>query len=98
MNKGIYVLITNLGVVKVQNQSNIDLMTEAENKLQNYFEQIMVLAENTSKSEEDSILLAGAMMGVAQIIMYDHLVPVEADNLMHHNTHDYLTLIKPTIH
>ena len=45
MNKGIYVLITNLGVVKVQNQSNIDLMTEAENKLQNYFEQIMVLEE-----------------------------------------------------
>ena len=37
MNKGIYVLITNLGVVKVKNQSKIDLMTEAENKLQNYF-------------------------------------------------------------
>ena len=33
MNKGIYVLITNLGVVKVKNQSKIDLMTEADSIL-----------------------------------------------------------------
>ena len=98
MNKGIYVLITNLGVVKVQNQSNIDLMTEAENKLQNYFEQIMVLAENTSISEEDSILLAGAFMSVARVLYINNLNPDQATDIMNANTVDFVELMKPTIH
>ena len=98
MNKGIYVLITNLGVVKVQNQSNINLMTEAENKLQNYFEQIMVLAENTSKSEEDSILLAGAFMSVARVLYFNNLNPDQASDIMNANTVDFVELMKPTIH
>jgi hypothetical protein len=76
----------------------VNQRTPAETRLSEFFTILLELQNTSSKSAEDSILLAGAMMGVAQMIMYDHLVPVEADNLMHHNTHDYLTLIKPTIH
>ena len=94
----IFVLITNIGVVKVTSKSNIELMTEAEEKLARWFEELMVMAEKTSKSEEDSILLAGAMMGVAQMVLYDKLAPVEADNVLRHHAHDLVALIKPTIH
>ena len=76
----------------------VDQKTSAETRLSEFFTMLHELQNTSSQSSEDSILLAGAMMGVAQMIMYDHLVPVEADNLMHHNKHDYLTLIKPTIH
>ena len=76
----------------------VDQKTSAETRLSEFFTMLLELQNTSSQSSEDSILLAGAMMGVAQMIMYDHLVPVEADNLMHHNTHYYLTLIKPTIH
>ena len=72
--------------------------TEAETRLGEYFTMLVELQNTSSKSSEDSILLAGAMMGVAQMILYENLVPVEADNLMHHNTADFVTLIKPTIH
>jgi len=72
--------------------------TQAETRLGEYFTMLVELQNTSSKSSEDSILLAGAMMGVAQMILYENLVPVEADNLMHHNTADFVTLIKPTIH
>ena len=71
---------------------------EAEQKLQNFFEKIMVLVENTSKSEEDSILLAGAMMSVARILYFDNLSEQEATQIVEHNTRDFISLIKPTIH
>ena len=73
-------------------------MTEAEAKLQSYFEQLMVFVENTSKSSEDSILLAGAMMSVARILYFDNLVKKDAGSIMEHNTIDFIELIKPTIH
>ena len=65
-------MITNIGVVKVGPKSTIDYMTQAEQKLQSYFEQLMTIVENTSKSEEDSILLAGAMMSVARVVYYNN--------------------------
>ena len=94
----IFVLITNIGVVKVTSKSNIELMTEAEEKLARWFEELMAMAEKTSKSEEDSILLAGAFMSAARVLYYNHLNPVEAGNIMEANTVDLIELIKPTIH
>ena len=91
-------MITNIGVVKVGAKSTIDYMTQAEQKLQSYFEQLMTIVENTSKSEEDSILLAGAMMSVARVVYYNNLNPQEAQNIMEQNTFDLIELIKPTIH
>ena len=91
-------MITNIGVVKVGAKSKIDYMTPAEQKLQSYFEQLMTIVENTSKSEEDSILLAGAMMSVARVVYYNNLNPQEAQNIMEQNTFDLIELIKPTIH
>ena len=91
-------MITNIGVVKVGAKSKIDYMPPAEQKLQSYFEQLMTIVENTSKSEEDSILLAGAMMSVARVVYYNNLNPQEAQNIMEQNTFDLIELIKPTIH
>tara|TARA_R100001594_G_C4009285_1_gene256568 strand:- start:787 stop:1017 length:231 start_codon:yes stop_codon:yes gene_type:complete len=73
-------------------------IVSAEQKLQDFFEKIMVLVENTSKSEEDSILLAGAMMSVARILYFDNLSEQEATQIVEHNTRDFISLIKPTIH
>ena len=41
----------------------------------------MYIAKNSSKSSEDSILLAGAMMAVSRVLFYDHLSEKEAKNL-----------------
>ncbi len=73
-------------------------MTEAEAKLHRWFGEIMVMAEKTSKCDEDSILLAGAFMSAARVLYYNHLNPVEAANIMEANTVDLIELIKPTIH
>ena len=73
-------------------------IVSTEQKLQNFFEKIMVLVANTSKSEEDSILLAGAMMSVARILYFDNLSEQEATQIVEHNTRDFISLIKPTIH
>ncbi len=98
MSTKIFVLITNLGVVKVHARSNVKFMTQAEQKLQNYFEQLMVMAENTSKSSEDSILLAGAFMSAARVLYFNNLNPQEANSIIEANTVDFIELIKPTIH
>ena len=48
-------------------------MENAEEKLANFYDKLMYIAKNTSKSDEDSILLAGAMMAVSEFCYYDHL-------------------------
>jgi hypothetical protein len=73
-------------------------ITDAEHKLHSFYTQILEYVENTSKSEEDSILLAGAMMSVARILYFDNLVKKDAGSIMEHNTIDFIELIKPTIH
>ena len=73
-------------------------ITAAEQKLQDYFDKLLLLVEKTSKSEEDSILLAGAMMSVARVLYFDNLTPYEAKNIMDANTIDLIDVIKPTIH
>ena len=73
-------------------------ITVAEQKLQDYFDKLLLLVEKTSKTEEDSVLLAGAMMSVARILYFDNLSKEEASSVMEHNTIDFIELIKPTIH
>ena len=73
-------------------------MENAEEKLANFYDKLMYIAKNTSKSDEDSILLAGAMMACAKMVYYEHLSPKEAKHLENHNGYDLLELVKPTIH
>jgi hypothetical protein len=54
--------------------------------------------EKSTKSEEDNILLAGAMMAVAKILYYKNLPENQADDILEHNSRDLINLIKPTIH
>ena len=56
------------------------------------------MAEKTSKSEEDSILLAGAFMSVARVLYFNNLNPDQATDIMNANTVDFVELMKPTIH
>ena len=73
-------------------------MIEAELKLAKYFDSLMEFAENSSQSDQDSILLAGAMMGVSKIIYQKHFNPDQVQNLMDHCGYDLINFIKPTLH
>ena len=48
-------------------------MLNAEEKLADYYEKLMHIAKNSSKTDEDSILLAGAMMAASRVLFYEHL-------------------------
>ena len=73
-------------------------MLNAEEKLADYYEKLMHIAKNSSKTEEDSILLAGAMMAVSRVLMYEHLSSKDAQKLFDQGGLDLIELIKPTIH
>jgi hypothetical protein len=101
MLEKIYVLKTNIGIVKVINESkitNMEKLSQADKKLQHYFSGLMHMIENTSKSKEDSILLAGAMMSAARVIYYNELGPDEGQHLMDENANGLVEMIKPTLH
>ena len=76
----------------------MEKLTQADRKLQQYFNGMLEMAEKTSKSSEDSILLAGAMMSVARVMYYDTLGPQQGQQIMDNNVVDFVELIKPTIH
>jgi len=73
-------------------------MVDAQEKLAEYFDKLMYIAKNSSKSSEDSVLLAGAMMAAARVLFYDHLSAKEAKNLLDRGGLDLIELVKPTIH
>ena len=73
-------------------------MIDAQEKLADYFDKLMLISKNSSKSSEDSILLAGAMMAVSRVLFYDHLSEKEAKNLSDQGGLDLIELVKPTIH
>ena len=73
-------------------------MVNAEEKLADFYDQLMHIAKNSSKSEEDSILLAGAMMAASRVLFYEHLNAKEAQNLFDQGGLDLIELVKPTIH
>jgi len=73
-------------------------MITATAKLQEYFNELMIFADTGVTSQEEQILLAGAMMGVAKMLYHNNLTEQEYDNIMNHNGRDLLNLLKPTIH
>tara|TARA_R100000935_G_C2839161_1_gene170037 strand:- start:442 stop:663 length:222 start_codon:yes stop_codon:yes gene_type:complete len=73
-------------------------MSPSELKISQYFETLVILVEKTSKSKEDSILLAGAMMSMVQVLYFDNLGQQEGQKIIDANTFDLIDLVKPTIH
>ena len=73
-------------------------MTNPTVRLQEYFTELMTFADTGVTSQEEQILLAGAMMGVAKMLYHNNLTEQEYDNIMNHNGRDLLNLLKPTIH
>ena len=73
-------------------------MINAEQKLAEYFDKLMHFAKSDRKSEEDSILLAGAMMAASRVLFYEHQNAKEAQNLFDQGGLDLIELVKPTIH
>ena len=73
-------------------------ITETELKLHTLYKQILDYVEKTSKSEQDSILLAGAMMAASRFLYYKNLNEDQAGELLEQNTFDLVDLVKPTIH
>ena len=67
-------------------------------KLQEYFNELMNFSDTAVTSQEEQILLAGAMMGVAKMLYHNNLTEKEYDKIMDHNGRDLLNLLKPTIH
>ena len=73
-------------------------MLTATDKLQEYLNELMTFSDTAVTSQEEQILLAGAMMGVAKMLYHNNLTKQEYDNIMDHNGRDLLNLLKPTIH
>ena len=73
-------------------------ITKTELKLHTFYKQILDYVEKTSKSEQDSILLAGAMMAASRFLYYKNLNEDQAGELLEQNTFDLVDLVKPTIH
>ena len=48
------------------------MMTPTE-RLSNYFNSLMQMADKNTNSSEDHVLLAGAMMAVAKMLYHDNL-------------------------
>ncbi len=73
-------------------------MITATTKLQEYLNELMNFSDTAVTSQEEQILLAGAMMGVAKMLYHNNLTEQEYDKIMDHNGRDLLNLLKPTIH
>ena len=58
----------------------------------------MTIVDQSTKSQEDQILMAGAMMAVAKMLYHNNLTEQEYNNIVNHNVRDLINLIKPTIH
>ena len=73
-------------------------MQDPVEKLEDYYNGLMTIVEKSAKTEEENILLAGAMMAVAKILYYKNLPENQADEILEHNSRDLINLLKPTIH
>tara|TARA_R100001460_G_scaffold31840_2_gene62599 strand:+ start:657 stop:908 length:252 start_codon:yes stop_codon:yes gene_type:complete len=78
--------------------NKITKIQSATDKLQEYFNELMNFSETAITTQEEQILLAGAMMAVAKMLYHSNLSEQEYDNIMDHNGRDLLNLLKPTIH
>ena len=73
-------------------------MLTATDKLQEYFNELINFSDTAVASQEEQVLLAGAMIAVAKFLYHNNLSDQEYNNIMDHNGRDLLNLIKPTIH
>ena len=73
-------------------------METAEARIQEYFTNLMSIVDQSTKSQTDQLLMAGAMMAVAKTLYYENLTEKDVNHLMDVNLRDLINLIKPTIH
>jgi len=58
----------------------------------------MSIVDQSTSSQEDQILMAGAMIAVAKTLYYDNLSENQFNVMLDNNLRDLINLIKPTIH
>ncbi len=73
-------------------------METAEARIQEYFTNLMSIVDQSTKSETDQLLMAGAMMAVAKTLYYENLTEKDVNHMMDVNLRDLINLVKPTIH
>ena len=73
-------------------------METAEVRIQEYFNGLMTMVDQSTKSETDQLLMAGAMMAVAKTLYYENLTEKDVNHMMNVNLRDLINLVKPTIH
>ena len=73
-------------------------MDTATERIQEYFTGLMSIVDQSTKSQEDQLLMAGAMMAVAKTLYYYNLSEKEFNQMIDNNLRDLINLIKPTIH
>ena len=73
-------------------------METAEVRIQEYFNGLMTMVDQSTKSETDQLLMAGAMMAVAKTLYYENLTEKDVNHMMDVNLRDLINLVKPTIH
>ncbi len=73
-------------------------METAEVRIQEYFNGLMTMVDQSTKSETDQLLMAGAMMAVAKTLYYENLAEKDVNHMMDVNLRDLINLVKPTIH
>jgi hypothetical protein len=72
--------------------------TNADLRLEEFFISLMEMIEKTSKTSEDSILLAGAMVSMAKVLYFQELGPTEGQEILDKGIFDFVEILKPTIH
>ena len=72
--------------------------TNADLKPEEFFISLMEMVEKSSKTSEDSVLLAGAMMSMAKVLYFQELGPREGQELLDKGIFDFVEIFKPTIH
>tara|TARA_R100000700_G_scaffold37462_2_gene47661 strand:+ start:950 stop:1171 length:222 start_codon:yes stop_codon:yes gene_type:complete len=73
-------------------------MDTPSERLQEYFTGLMSIVDQSTSSQEDQILMAGAMIAVAKTLYYDNLSENQFNVMLDNNLRDLINLIKPTIH
>ena len=73
-------------------------MDTPSERLQEYFTGLMSIVDQSTSSQEDQILMAGAMIAVAKTLYYDNLSENQFNLMLDNNLRDLINLIKPTIH
>ena len=72
--------------------------TDLDLKLEEFFISLMQMVEKSSKTSEDSVLLACAMMSMAKVLYFQELGPKEGQEILDKGIFDFVEILKPTIH